>query len=308
MKKWLVVLLAAMLATTLLGCDKKEESKEEINLEETLTPQEAAKMVVEGKERLITFDAYKDGESIVMTKVNGDKDTYENMGYIAAQGLKISDNLLASEVINIEPECATGDTFEGWIEYKVVQYETDGDARKDYVKVSDELRTSEEIFASVMPDYDVVYAAKWESVPMEDYFYGYVIDSSILEKAYSFNLDPNDGILTLASNINFEEDLYIHDWTSGESFGASMETGWGTPLVAIEKEDAEFLGWTVYAGDEIAWPIEMVEEEGSTCFKIKEYCYLQLFNCQVYAENLSTEELKEIVCDDKYYYAIANWE
>ena len=65
-----------------------------------------------------------------------------------------------------------GDQFEGWMEFEMtVVTDEKGYTTYLYERISgDILYTHEEILRRKMPEHDVYYVAKWESIPMEAYF------------------------------------------------------------------------------------------------------------------------------------------
>ena len=82
-------------------------------------------------------------------------------------------------------------------------------------------------------------------------------------------------------------------------------------IADISKEGYKFTGWTVYEGDMVKYIMNDAEfdmEEGMTSFPCGPKTQVIMENVELYAENISTEELKGIECTDKSFYVIANWE
>ena len=85
----------------------------------------------------------------------------------------------------------------------------------------------------------------------------------------------------------------------------------GSWIADIKKDGYKFTGWTVYEGDFVANinnEDEFEVEEGMTAFEEGPFMTFVMDNVELYAENISTEELKKIECTGKSFYVIANWE
>lgn len=122
-------------------------------------------------------------------------------------------------------------------------------------------------------------------------------------------LDANGGMMTFGTDVPYEADVYLYYLHEGKSLQENMESDGNDPVVDISKEGETFAGWTIYEGDFAGWPEEEPDSlaDGSMYFSAGGYMNIMLDNCEVYSESVSTEELKEILCEDRTYYAVANW-
>ena len=123
-------------------------------------------------------------------------------------------------------------------------------------------------------------------------------------------LDANGGMMTFGTEATYEADIYMYFLQDEMSMQENMESDGNDPVVDIAKDGATFAGWTIYKGDFTEWLDEKPEEiaNGSQYFSAGGYMHILLDNCEVYGESVSTGELKEILCEGKTYYAVANWE
>ena len=216
----------------------------------------------------ITFDAYETaGGLLSVTESDGEDGTmvseYGSASYIASEGegMKISDMLTKAGVVSIEP-VNEADTFEGWMEYNIIpSVDEDGFETQEYVRISeDTLYTTEEVLEKTTTGYDVMYVAKWESVPAEDYFVEVVEEMIDLTPEYSLNLYADGGMMTFEAEEPYETEFHICWLEDGKTVQDAMLGEWEDPLGAVEKEGAEFIGWTIYEGTSVEWPEEAVEE------------------------------------------------
>ena len=123
-------------------------------------------------------------------------------------------------------------------------------------------------------------------------------------------LDANGGMMTFGTGAPYEADIYMYFLQDEKSMQENMESDGNDPVVDIAKDGAEFAGWTIYEGDFTEWLEEEPEEiaDGSQYFSAGGYMHILLDNCEVYSESVSIDELREIRCEGKTYYAVANWE
>lgn len=311
MKKRILSLLMIliMMVTILAGCGKTEPAEEVTELEEI--PEEVY-MEIDAYSYAYGFIYYTekdmDGEvcesetmTLALNAVPGQtmKEVWEANGYEF------------SEV------AAEGEVFEGWMVYKM-EMETDEDGfeiSRTYERISgDDVYDTEEFMELEVPEHDVTYVAKWANYSMEAYDSYFadiaeMVGPTVQDTPETFiALDANGGMMTFAAEEPYETDFTLYYFGEGQSVDDAMNE-WSEPMESVQKDDAEFAGWTVYVGDYSDWPDEVPADisEGSMCFAINEYTNLILDNCTVYKENATTEELKEIVCEGQTFYAQANW-
>lgn len=309
MKKWKLILTLTLAVTIgFTACGKQGDDDGE---DKVLTVEEAEKLIHEGNQFDVTFDGYEEaGGRVALTYEDGTEETFGGAGYIGAEGLKVRDVLAVNEIKKLEA-VHEDDTFEGWMEYKIVLHDEEDWTSEEYVKVSDDLYTMDEVLNRKIEDYSLMYVAKWAGMPAEEYFADEVVDMgdmSNVDVEPSFTLFANGGMMTFDAEEPYESDMYTYYWTTGKSLDDAMHSEWDDPLGKIEKDGEEFTGWTVYVGDTVEWPDAMTDVDEAQCFEISEFWYIQVNNCKVYGENVSTEDLLKIVSKGDCYYAVANWE
>ena len=308
-KRLSLLMVLIMMITMFAGCGKAESEEGAADAEEV--PEEIY-MEIDAYSYALGFIYYTekdmDGEvcesetmSLAMNAVPGQtmKEVWDANGYEF------------SEV------AAEGEVFEGWMVYKK-ESETDEEGfeiSRTYERISgDDVYAAEEFMELEVPEYDVTYVAKWENYSMEAYDSYFadiaeMVGPTVEDTPETFIvLDANGGMMTFAADTPYETDFTLYYFGEGQSVDDAMNE-WSEPMESVQKDDAEFAGWTVYVGDYSDWPDEVPADisEGSMCFAINEYTNLILDNCTVYKENATTEELKEIVCEGQTFYAQANW-
>ena len=172
-----------------------------------------------------------------------------------------------------------------------------------------------------VPAYDVAYVAKWQGFDMEEYDAEFEAmfaveevteedlgDEMPSDEAYLV-LNANGGMMVYGSDEPYETDLYTYLLESGKNLGEVMNGEWEDPMKSLEKDGAEFKGWTVYEGNFVEWPEEKKTDlkDGEECFSIGEFMYLVLSDCKEVGGSVSTEDLAEMGKEGKTYYAVANW-
>lgn len=163
MKRVLAIILVLCLSMTLfVGC----KNDEEVIVDDAITDGEAP------QEIYLTLYAFGDEEQEYTMSVTV-YETQEEYGMIsmpATEGEKIGDILASNDYNNITPVESKG-KFEGWMEYKeVATMDADGFEQYSYEKLSDEtVYTTEELLERTMPEYGVMYVAKWDNLD-DDYY------------------------------------------------------------------------------------------------------------------------------------------
>lgn len=252
--------------------------------------------------------------SITETGFDGSSETFEMglLGILAAEGETIGHAMDYFGYSDITP--VPGDyTFEGWLEYvEVESVDEDGFESMHYELLTDKLYTTEQLFELTVPDHAVNYIAKWAEIPAEKYFHSEVWENAESSGAFAFS--SNGGEMTFfAYDEEFTSNTYTYWMDGGQALNDIMGTEYGAALIGIEKDGAEFTGWTLYEGDSAFWNDEPTEEDGITSFLFdpedEDVQYLLLRNAEVIRELSSTEELCGISIEDgKCYFAEANWE
>lgn len=318
MRKKRLFLLTVSMMLALGGCGFSKEATEGAYEEEIQEEESYEEEFYEETERTIdiTLDGYCDaGGQISLTEIdaNGDEYTFETdiLGLLAAPGETIGD---AMDYSDLMPVC--GDyTFEGWLEYtETAVTDEDGFETSKREIVSDRLYTTEELLALPVSDHPVWYVAKWDAIPIEEYFVenplAAYLDSS---SSGGFAFGANGGELTFFTNDQNEYTTsgYVYWMEDDQALNDIMGTENGDALISIEKEGAEFDGWTLYEAESLFFTEEKVENEELKCFSFmeaEEYgFYILMRNPVIYGEHLPTEQLCGITCEGKNYYAVAAW-
>lgn len=268
-----------------------------------------------------TFDGYGEaGGSLAVTELSlvGSTEVSESISWSfeATENAKIQDMLNDAGVVAINPT-HENDTFEGWIIFKeVISLDEKGYEVHEFEKISeDKLYTTNELFDMSMPNYNVIYVAKWSSVPMNEYYKEGYLDDPVMDTTY-FSLYANGGTMIFSDveTKSFELERYNYWLNEGESLKDVMNGDIvnSAILKSVQKDDFIFTGWTVYSADSLNWSSDEVIEEGTQNFLYDpnddDFRYMYLENCVLYSENASTEEITKITYNGKHYYAFANWE
>lgn len=121
----------------------------------------------------VVFDAY--GEAILsVTYANGTIKTEGNGLHLTGQhfeGLTVEEAMNGYDYLSVEPVW-DNEVFEGWMIVRIVFYKDEnGIETSDYQIVSgDTIYTTQEIMEMTISEDGYYFVAKWESIPMEDYF------------------------------------------------------------------------------------------------------------------------------------------
>ena len=91
--------------------------------------------------------------------------------------------------------------------------------------------------------------------------------------------------------------------------GVTLAEAIGEEIRSVEKENAEFAGWTVYAVTTGEWVAENETElaDGQLCVACGDYGYYLMHEYALVSENTTTDELLALECDGRSVYAFANW-
>ena len=252
----------------------------------------------------LTLDGY--GELGGMLSVIDAYETFETGGYgfIATPGQTIGEVLENSGIVSVEP-VLEGDEFEGWMEVTVaVTVDEDGFEWQEYSLIPDAIYTTEELLALTIPEYSVMYVAKWASTPAEDYYAPYEAETIVMS---SITLLTGEGVMVKNSEEGpYEAAMSVATVEPGQTFGEVLELD---AIAAMNAEGKLFAGWTVYEYniDAMETSETCVEEEGVLCFEVFEDYHMVLREYTLCHELISTEELAEIVCEETDHVVIAGW-
>lgn len=317
--KFQLLFVLSLTLLTLVGCNNEVQnpSNTKISGENIENPSndEASNSVY------FTFDAYGEANGILAVtelSIEGSTKVSESVswGFEAIENEKIIDVLNRSGVVAINP-MLEDDVFEGWMIFKEeITVDEDGFENFNYERISeDKLYSTNEIFEMSMPNYNLIYVAKWSTIPMEDYYKEDYSTEPVMDTTY-FSFYANGGTMTFSDveNESFELERYDYWLNENESLKDVMNGDIinSAILKSVQKEGATFSGWTVYEADNLNWSSDEVIEEGTKNFLYnpndEDFKYMYLENCVLYSENASTEELLEITYNGKHHYAIANWD
>lgn len=170
MKKSIIAfVLALCMAFVFVGCNSTDATKDHATIDET-----TANSVPINISLMINAFTYNDLE-YQFTLDSGEKDNptterFNSIAFIANGGDKVKEVMELAGYSNLKM-IEIHDEFLGFMEYKVVPTEND---TVTYEKLSDKLYTVEEMMERKVPEYSVVYLARWSKIG-EDYYsaYGY---------------------------------------------------------------------------------------------------------------------------------------
>ena len=232
---------------------------------------------------------------------------YGSISVLGAAGEPIVNGFISSGILNIEAVCE-GNSFEGWME---CVYD---DEIGNYVIVSEELYSTAELLALSVPEQSVEYVAKWASIPMMDYFAAdeeYAFEDAYTSGTFAFTANGGSILFHSYNDEEYKSVSYGYGLEYGQALNDVMGTEYGDSIIGIEKEGAEFTGWTLYMAESIFWSNEPSEEEDMTSVVFNESGsggqYALLRNATLIGENMPTEQLCGMTCYGENYLAVANW-
>lgn len=317
----IALFLAAIMLTTLFaGCARIAEEPLEEPMEEPVEePAEEFEEEYE-EENYITIDAYGRADGMLTATYMDEVMETGSWDLPAAVGSRLGDVLAEQEITDLDAYL-DGDELEGWMVFEIITT-TDEFGFDEYtyeLRSGDTIYSTEELMDLTVPDYTVCYVAKWAGIAAEDYFAeeDYMFDS--VETSGCFTLNAGEGahmtFLPEGSTEGYESQVYAYWMEDGESLNDVVAAGEWDALVSIEKEGATFTGWTVYEAVNLMWSGEESTEENVTSLpyvlndeRFENSKYVLLEDCSVYQENMSTEDLYNLVNNSANYYAVANWE
>lgn len=312
MKKYLVLLLLLCMPLMLFcGCGGPADQTQGGDVTSNENLEEVGDIVY------VTLDAYGfSGGILSMTQAGEEGLESVAWSFEGVPGETVQSMLERVEITEVNAYLE-GDVLEGWMVFEAIPTEdTDGFIGYTYeLRSGDTIYSTEELMALAIPEYDeVYYVAKWGNIPVDMYFAeeDYMYDGNTTTGAMAMSADGGTMLFEQTGGNQISSPVYVYWMSDGENMQMKMaEEDWDT-LISVEKEGAVFAGWTVYQGTSIAWTSEADESENTMYFayddRYEGFEYLAVENCELYSENLSTEELTVLVNDGVCYYAVANWE
>lgn len=236
--------------------------------------------------------------------------------------LKVSDGSLRNAelwIVETDPK-KEGATFEGWAKFYYQATDTDMHKIFEPKNATEPYYTTDEMLDAKIPEQDVIYAAKWSDIDIEDYYPTY----------YETIFNANGGKLTYTYCGMGDEDGAIIDefettaqtfWQTARKSVSEMFKENETDLIGINKPDEILESWTLYQIDKMDYAFCGEEDEAPKAAEnqivlhyrteiwedgAKEYVYLIIEGYKKVADNVSTEELLNSY-KGANYYAVANW-
>lgn len=253
------------------------------------------------------LDAYcENGSMLKVCYTDGTEEETGSWGFYVelTDEFTIGNVLADSEISSIEPVCE-GDEFEGWLTFEVTTV-TDEDGFDEYLYTlaSDTLMTTEELMALPLSENYSIYAAKWASIPAEEY-YQYSDDDVEFIVIPSASLYSDGGVFTFRSEEGtYEASISAATMEPGQTFGEVLEMD---DIISITKDGAEFVGWMVYEVAEMETVEGEVDAGDDPCFEVWDGWFSVLHGATVIHDCISTEELKQLTCGELDLFAVALW-
>ena len=197
------------------------------------------------------------------------------------------------------------EVFEGWLLFELTSVEDeDGFSESIYTPLNDIPLTTEEMLATPAADTYTIFAAKWASIPAEEYFQDTWSDTEVIYMAAA-TLFSNEGVMLMhGAEENYEAAVSVGTTEPGLTVGEVLDLD---NLLSVTREGYEFAGWTVYNAGMIENTDVMPEDENLVWFETFENWYSILHDCTVIAENIDTDALREIVCGETDLFIVAQW-
>lgn len=133
----------------------------------------------------------------------------------------------------------------------------------------------------------------------------FIEDDGVYGEQAELTLFANGGIIWLGAEEPYDVDLSATAIDNGTTFAEAI----GEEIHSVEKENAEFGGWTVYAVTTGEWIEKEATElaDGQLCVACGDYGYYLMKEYELVSEAATTDELLAMKCDGRNFYALANW-
>lgn len=114
----------------------------------------------------------------------------------------------------------------------------------------------------------------------------------------------NGGTLWLGKDEPYETEVHAIYMDLGTTAAEALDY-----IADIEKEGAEFDGWTIYAAKESEWVFDEVTDlsKKQICLSCGDYGYYLLNKYEIISESATVEDITSIESDGRDYYIVANW-
>ena len=251
------------------------------------------------------IDAY--GDMLQITYADGGIEETGGWGFsvdITEEGMTIGDVLAGYDIASLGV-VGSDDVFEGWLVFSTGTIIDEFGFEEDtYILESEAPITTEELLAAPVSENRMMYAAKWENIPAEDYFqYEEEVETVYMAAATMF---ANGGSFLMHSEEeDYESTLNVATIEPGQLLGDALELD---KLLRISREGCAFSGWTVYNVGWMEITEEMTEIDGAPCFEMGENWYCTLHDASLIGQDMDTLAIGELVCGENDLFICATWE
>ena len=130
-------------------------------------------------------------------------------------------------------------------------------------------------------------------------------DEGVFEEQTEVTLFANGGTIWFGAEEPYDAELSV----SAMDVGVTIAEAIGEEIHSIEKENAEFAGWTVYSVNNGEWVEEEATDlaDGQLCVACGDYGFYLMSEYELVGESVTTDDLLTMECDGQNVYAIANW-
>ena len=250
----------------------------------------------------VNFEAYFEAGATLYVTWTEENDEIGGLGLIGNVGQTIGEMLANGGILSIEPRLE-GDVFEGWmIVEETITIDEYGWEDYTYSLVPDLCYTTEELLALPVPEENVTFMAKWESIPAEEYFAPVEEEMIVMP---SITLLSGEGTMIFSSEEEqYEASFSVATVEPGQIFGKVLDLD---RIVSLTAEGKVFAGWMVYEYDvETMETTEVaVEEDGVLSFELFEGYHMVLREYVTCAEMVTTEKLAELSCEGLDHVVVA---
>lgn len=252
------------------------------------------------------FDLESYGGTLKMIYTDGTVDETGGWGIgteITEERRTVGDAIAMLDVAALEVSHEE-DSFEGWLMFEVsTTVDEYGWDENEYVLLSSEPLSTEELMAQPLSEKRIMYAAKWAGIPAEEYFH------SEAEEAYivmpSATLFANGGEMLMdGEDEDYTSTLNVATVEEGQLLGEALELD---KLLSVTWEGYAFDGWKVYEVGSMETREGQPEEAQQPCFEGFDGWYTVLHDVSVLHESISTEELSDMVFGGTDLFIMANW-
>lgn len=130
-------------------------------------------------------------------------------------------------------------------------------------------------------------------------------DDGVFGEQLELTIYSNGGIIWMGSENPYDIELSASAMDAGVTFAEVI----GEEIHSVEKENAEFAGWTIFAVEEGEWleePVAILADR-ELCVACGSYGYYLMKDYEIVSESATTEELLAMESDGRNFYVLANW-